>query len=146
MKLASFVIKSSNVRTFGGVSDAGYVDLHAASGGADVGLQVMADLYGVVREKLAQRSKELEDFGVHFLLLHAGGDEMTAHPDRDPLTGLPDVVGAVSIPVGAVIFSLEQAKEAVRQGASFVVQGEPLVSAPDGFERLSELVETIRSV
>jgi 2,4-dienoyl-CoA reductase-like NADH-dependent reductase (Old Yellow Enzyme family) len=94
---------------------------------------------------LAPRAAELEKIGVDYLLLHAGGDETAAHPQRDPLAGLSAVVAAVSIPVGAVTFNQELAIRAVASGASFVVQGEPLVSAPDGFEQLSAFVQAVKS-
>ena len=63
----------------------------------------------------------------------------------DPLAGLTSVVEAVSIPVGAVTFNTEMGVRAVHSGASFVVQGEPLVSAADGLEQLSRFIESVRS-
>jgi 3-hexulose-6-phosphate synthase len=70
---------------------------------------------------------------------------MAANPGRDPLLGLSELVQAVSIPVGAVTFNADQAVRAVRCGASFVVQGEPLVSASDGFDQLSRFIQTFKS-
>jgi 3-keto-L-gulonate-6-phosphate decarboxylase len=117
----------------------------ALRGGKEGGVEVMADLYALPAERLASRAAELERIGVDYLLLHAGGDETAANPKRDPLTGLSEVVAAVSIPVGAVTFNQELAVRAVASGASFVVQGEPLVSAPDGFEQLSAFVKAVKS-
>jgi len=105
----------------------------------------MADLYALGAERLARRATELQALGVNYLLLHAGGDEMAAKPGRDPLQGLAEIVQAVSIPVGAVTFNAEQAVRAVRGGASFVVQGEPLVSAPDGFDQLSRFIRSVKA-
>jgi 3-hexulose-6-phosphate synthase len=82
---------------------------------------------------------------VNYLLLHAGGDEMAANPGRDPLQGLAEIVRAVSIPVGAVTFNADQAVQAVRAGASFVIVGEPLVSAPDGSEQLTRFIRAVKS-
>jgi hypothetical protein len=44
-----------------------------------------------------------------------------------------------------VTFNADQAVRAVRGGASFVVQGEPLVSAPDGFDQLSRFIQAVKS-
>ena len=117
----------------------------AIRGGRETGVQVMADLYALSGEQLPRRAAELQAIGVDYLLLHAGGDESASDPDRDPLLGLPEVLRAVSIPVGAVTFNADQATRAVRSGASFVVQGEPLVSAPDGFDQLSRFIRAVKA-
>jgi 3-keto-L-gulonate-6-phosphate decarboxylase len=108
-------------------------------------VEVMADLYALGVERLARRAKELEALGVDYLLLHAGGDETVADPGRDPLQGLAEIVRAVSIPVGAVTFNADQAVRAVRAGASFVLLGEPQVSAPDGLEQLKRFIAAVKS-
>jgi 3-keto-L-gulonate-6-phosphate decarboxylase len=117
----------------------------AIRGGKEAGVEVMADLYALGAERMARRAAELQVLGVNYLLLHAGGDEMAANPGRDPLLGLAEIVRAVSIPVGAVTFNADQAVRAVRSGASFVVQGEPLVSAPDGFDQLSRFIRSVKA-
>ena len=117
----------------------------AIRGGKEGGVAVMSDLYALGPERLARRAAELQALGVDYLLLHAGGDETAANPGADPLRGLAEVVRAVSIPVGAVTFNAEQAVRAVREGASFVVQGEPLVSAPDGFDQLSRFIRSVKA-
>jgi len=117
----------------------------AIRGGREAGVEVMGDLYAIAPERLATRAAELEKIGVHYLLLHPGSDETAAHPDRDPLSGLSSVVGAVSIPVGTCTFNTLLGVRAVQSGASFVVQGEPLVSAPDGLEQLSHFIKTVKA-
>jgi 3-keto-L-gulonate-6-phosphate decarboxylase len=117
----------------------------AIRGGKEGKVEVMADLYALGTERLARRAAELQALGVNYLLLHAGGDEMAANPGRDPLHGLAEIVGAVSIPVGAVTFNTDQALRAVRGGASFVIVGEPLVSAPDGLEQLTRFIRAVKS-
>jgi 3-hexulose-6-phosphate synthase len=117
----------------------------AIRGGKEMGVEVMADLYALGLDRLARRAAELQALGVNYLLLHAGGDETALNPGRDPLLGLPELLQAVSIPVGAVTFNAEQAVRAVRGGASFVVQGEPLVSAPDGPAQLSQFIQAVKS-
>lgn len=118
----------------------------AIRGAGEVKIEVMADLYALGPDRLAMRAGELEAIGVNYLLLHAGGDETAANPDRNPLVGLVEVVQSVSIPVGVVTFNVAQATQAVRAGASFVVQGEPLVSAPDGLEQLSRFIRDVKSL
>jgi len=117
----------------------------AIRGGKDGGVEVMVDLYALSPDRLGPRAAELQALGVDYLLLHAGGDETAADPGRDPLQGLATIVAAVSIPVGAVTFNADQAVRAVRGGASFVVQGEPLVSAPDGFDQLSRFIRAVKA-
>ena len=118
----------------------------AIRGAGDVKIEVMADLYALKSDGLAARAEELEALGVNYLLLHAGADEVAANPDRDPLLNLAKIVQSVSIPVGAVTFNAKQAIRAVGLGASFIVQGEPLVSAPDGFEQLSRFIQAVKSL
>ena len=117
----------------------------ALRGGREAGVEVMVDLYSLDPSIMPRRAKELESLGVHYLLLHAGGDVMAARPDQDPLIGLEALVRTVSIPVGAVTFNAGQAVRAVRAGTSFVVQGEPMVSAADGFQQISDLVARVKS-
>lgn len=117
----------------------------ATRGGREARVEVMGDLYAVAPDRLAARAAELEKIGVNYLLLHPGSDETAAQPDLDPLAGLSAVVGAVSIPVGAVTFNTEQGLRAVQSGASFVLLGEPLVSAPDGLEQLSHFIKAVKS-
>ena len=117
----------------------------AIRGGQEGKVEVMADLYGLAFERLARRAAELEALGVNYLLLHAGGDDMAANPDKDPLLGLAEVAGAVSIPVGAVTFNSDQGVRAVRAGASFVILGEPQVSAPDGSEQLQRYIAAVKA-
>ena len=117
----------------------------ALRGGREGGVEVMVDLYALDPAVLPRRARELEAMGVHYLLLHAGGDAMAAEPDRDPHVGLGELVRAVSIPVGAVTFGADQAVRAVQAGASFVVQGEPMVSAPDGPRQLSSFITRVHT-
>jgi 3-keto-L-gulonate-6-phosphate decarboxylase len=117
----------------------------ALRGGKEGGVEVMVDLYAVAPERLPSRAAEAEKIGVDYVLLHAGADETAADPSRDPLAGLSQIVKAVYIPVGAVTFNAEMAVRAVRAGASFVVQGEPLVSAPDGLAQLTAFIQAVKS-
>jgi 3-hexulose-6-phosphate synthase len=117
----------------------------ALRGGREGGAEVMVDLYALDPSVLPRRARELEALGVHYLLLHAGGDAMAADPTRDPQAGLAELVRSVSIPVGAVTFGADQAVRAVQSGASFVVQGEPMVSAPDGLKQLTAFINRVHT-
>jgi 3-hexulose-6-phosphate synthase/6-phospho-3-hexuloisomerase len=117
----------------------------ALRGGREGGVEVMVDLYALDPAVLPRRARELEAMGVHYLLLHAGGDAMAAEPGRDPQAGLAELVRSVSLPVGAVTFGADQAVRAVQAGASFVVQGEPMVSAPDGPRQLSSFITRVHT-
>ena len=100
------------------------------------GVEVVVDLLGV--RNLAQRAAEVEALGVDYVMLHLGFDEARADPSKHALDGLEEVLGAVTIPVGVGTFAPEEALEAVRMGASFVVQGEPLLRACEFIVRWSE--------
>ena len=116
----------------------------AIQGGKEADVQVVADMYAVPQNMLARRARELQDLGVDYLMIHLGFDESRDEPYKRPTDGLEEVVAAVSIPVGVGTFGIEDAVEAIRKGASFVVQGEPLLSAPDGVEKLSEFITTVK--
>jgi len=113
--------------------------------GKESGVQVVADLYSVPRESLARRARELEALGVDYVMIHLGFDEARDEPARRATGGLEEVVAAVGIPVGVAAFTLDDALEAIRKGASFVVQGEPLLSRPDAEKELREYISAVKA-
>lgn len=113
--------------------------------GKESGVQVVADLYSVPRQALARRARELEALGVDFLMIHLGFDEARDEPARRTTDGLAEVVAAVGIPVGVAAFELSDALEAVRGGASFVVQGEPLLSRPGAEQELRAYISAVKA-
>jgi len=117
----------------------------AIKGGAEGGVKVCVDMYSVGRQNLARRAAELEALGVDYLMIHLGFDEARDEPEKHPLDGLDDVVRAVRIPVGVGTFGIEDAVEAVKRGASFIVQGEPLLSAPDAPARMAEFIAAVKA-
>jgi 3-hexulose-6-phosphate synthase/6-phospho-3-hexuloisomerase len=108
-------------------------------------VEVVADMYSVRRTELAERAQELERLGVNYIMIHLGVDESRDEPEKHPLDGLEEVLSAVSVPVGVGTFSAEDAVEAVRKGAFFVVQGEPLVSANDSLEKLRSFIRAVKN-
>ncbi|MGD0725971.1 MAG: orotidine 5'-phosphate decarboxylase / HUMPS family protein [Spirochaetia bacterium] len=113
--------------------------------GKESGVQVVADMYSVPREILARRAKELQGLGVDYLMIHLGFDESKDEPGKHATDGLEEVVEAVQIPVGVGTFTVEEAVEAIRKGASFVVQGEPLLSDANAEKKLRDFIEAVRS-
>ncbi len=111
----------------------------------DSGIHVMADMYSVKLDKLVQRAKELEALGVDYIMLHLGHDEAKYNKARHPFDGLEEVVAAVNLPVGVASFNKEEAIQAVKKGASWIIQGEPMVSAPDALEQLTEYIKAIKA-
>jgi len=106
------------------------------------GIEVMVDLMGL--DDRAGRAAECEALGADYLMVHLGHDEAHADPTKHVLDGLEEVVAAVSKPVGISTFTSEEAVEAVRRGASFIIQGEPILSSPDRDARLAQFVEAVK--
>lgn len=116
----------------------------AIAGGREGKVKVMVDLFAIDPGLMATRAAEVEQLGVDYFLIHLGHDQATDEPERTVLDGLDEVVAAVSAPVGVSTFTAEQAVEAVRRGASFIVQGEPILSAEDSLEKLTAFIERVK--
>jgi len=106
------------------------------------GVRLVGDLYAT--KDPVQRALELEVMGVDSLLIHAGTDTMSEHPDLDPLQHVREVAEQVSIPVGVVTFTVEQGVRAVRDGASFVLCGHPLIDSGYVAVQLSRFVTAVK--
>ncbi|BCV19945.1 orotidine 5'-phosphate decarboxylase / HUMPS family protein [Moorella sp. Hama-1] len=104
----------------------------------DYGIKVMADI--MLTEDKVAAAKKMEALGVDYIILHTGFDERHEEPGKSPLTDLPAVSQAVSIPVQAVGgLSIEQAIQAPKMGAPLVVVGAPLVINDKAFHASSSL-------
>jgi len=124
-----------------GIMDDGSIK-EAVRAGKDSGIQVIADMFSVKLDKLVQRAIELESLGVDYIMLHLGFDEAKYNKARHAFDGLEEVVAAIDLPVGVGVFSKGDAVQAVKRGASWLIQGEPLLSEPDALEQLTELIKT----
>ena len=116
----------------------------AVEAGKERGVKVTADLLAIFDP--AKRAKEVAGMGVDYVMIHLGIDELREDPSRDPLAGLSEVIGAVDIPVGVGTFNAEQAIEALKRGAKFIVQGNPLLSSDDPQKSLSEFIEKVKKL
>lgn len=94
----------------------------------DMGLLVMGDDLGA--EDPVAEARRMEALGVGMMLHHTGHDHRSAHQELklSPLTDLPAIVAATSVPVQAVGgLSIDQAVSCPTLGACVVVFGAPLV-------------------
>lgn len=96
--------------------------------GAEFGVLVMGDDMGAP-DSVAEAVR-LQELGVGMILHHLGHDHRTKHRDLglSPITDLPAIVAATTIPVQAVGgLSIEQAVSSPSLGVGVVVFGAPLV-------------------
>jgi 3-hexulose-6-phosphate synthase len=110
----------------------------AINEGKEIGIDITVDLFNV--EDLVGSAKRYEEMGADYVMVHFGIDQKKHNPDASPLNQLREVVKAVSIPVAFATYSLEESIRAVEIGASVIVQGEPLLSATNAREQLTEFI------
>ena len=116
----------------------------ATRGGRNAGVAVVADMYAIPLTEIGRRAREVENLGVDYVMLHLGHDEAKADPNKGCLDGLNELLEAVSVPVGISTFTAEEAVRAVKQGASFVVQGNPILADPDVAVKLAEFIRAVK--
>jgi|SRR5450759_615524 3-hexulose-6-phosphate synthase len=95
--------------------------------GEEFGILVMGD--DIAAPDRIAEAKRLEALGVGMVLHHIGHDHRGMHPELSlsPLTDLPGIVAATSVPVQAVGgLSIDQAVSCPGMGAAVVVFGAPL--------------------
>jgi 3-hexulose-6-phosphate synthase len=115
----------------------------AVAEGRRTGILVVADTIGVKDQ--AARARQCEQWGVDVVYLHYGADQRRDDATRDSTQWLDAVIAAVSVPVGAGCFGVEDAVRAVQQGAEYVVIGHPLISAADPLPELKRFVKEVRA-
>lgn len=102
------------------------------------GIKVMVDLIGV-KDKV-KRAKELEEMGVHYILVHTGIDEQAQ--GKSPLEDLEKVVKAVKIPVAvAGGLNLETIPKVIELGATIIVVGSAITKAKDPEEVTRKIID-----
>lgn len=95
--------------------------------GEEFGILVMGDDMGA-QDRIAE-ARRLESLGVGMVIHHIGHDHRSAHRELklSPLTDLPGIVDATTVPVQAVGgLSIDQAVGCPAAGAGVVVFGAPL--------------------
>jgi 3-keto-L-gulonate-6-phosphate decarboxylase len=108
------------------------------------GIKVVVDLLGLGNARAA-RARETVAMGTDYIMLHLGHDESRADPTKGVLDGLEEVLSAVTVPVGVSTFNKDEAVRAIRIGASFVVQGNPILTSPDRDVELRRFVDAVKS-
>ncbi len=119
--------------------------LASIRGARKAGIEVVVDLCAVPLDVIGQRAQQCEALGADYVMIHLGHDDAHAHPHKHVLDGLDDVIAAVRVPVFVSTFTLEQALEALRRGATGIVQGEPILSAPDALEQMTAFVKAVKA-
>lgn len=115
----------------------------AAAHGAGIAVQV--DLLGIPASSMASTVRHIAGLGADYFLIHLSIDQLLADSASDPLAGLDEAVAASDVPVGPVVFSAAQGVDAVRRGASYVVVGYPILTAPDARRQLEQFAQAVRS-
>ncbi|WP_243695135.1 hypothetical protein [Agromyces protaetiae] len=98
-----------------------------AEAGADFDVLVMGD--DIAAPDRVAEARRLEELGVGMVLHHIGHDHRGLHPELklSPLTDLPAIVAATTVPVQAVGgLTIDQAVSCPTIGAGVVVFGAPL--------------------
>jgi 3-hexulose-6-phosphate synthase len=111
----------------------------------ECGIQVVADMYSIKQANLVQRAKELEALGVDYIMLHLGFDESKYNKSRRPSDGLQEVTAAINLPVGVGVFSKSDALQAIKDGASWIILGEPVLSATDALEQMTDIIKAVKA-
>jgi 3-hexulose-6-phosphate synthase len=109
----------------------------------ETGVLVIVDTIGV-RDQVA-RAKEVERLGAHSVYLHYGADQRKADATRDSTQWLESVGAAITVPLGAGTFGVEDGVRAASLGADIIVIGHPLISGPDPLGALKDYCERVRA-
>lgn len=97
----------------------------AARAKRECGIRLMADLFSVPVAEMPAYARRAEELGADVILIHLGGDEnqLGLSPERREYDGVREVAEVVNIPVAVVCDAVENAVEAVRRGAGWLVFG-----------------------
>jgi 3-hexulose-6-phosphate synthase/6-phospho-3-hexuloisomerase len=112
----------------------------AVQAGSDLGVEIAADLIGIVDPALVAR--RLAELGVNSLCVHSGIDELGG--SRPSFDRLREVSGSVELPVSAAGgINLQNVVKAFYAGASIVVVGRAVASSQNPRAETQKLVEII---
>ncbi|MDE7037191.1 MAG: hypothetical protein K2O98_04350, partial [Lachnospiraceae bacterium] len=103
-------------------------------------------VYLFIRGDVVLCAKMYSDRGAEYIMVHFGGDQKRENPDASPLDLLKQVHEAVKTPLSYAVYDVEEARQAVKNGAKVIVVGEPLLSAEDPEEAMREFIESVKAV
>ena len=121
-------------------SDASLRD--AARAARECGVTLMVDLYA--SHNIAERAVQVMEMGADAVYVHWGSDQRNENPDYDSIFDLESVIAAVSAPVGAATWSVQDGVRAKAKGAGVFVIGMPLIKASNVEDALREYVDAIK--
>lgn len=108
------------------------------------GIAVTVDLFNVADP--VESAKKYEAMGADYIMVHFGVDQKRENPNASPLDALKQVHEAVKTPLSFAVYDAAEAIQAVKNGASVIVVGEPLLSAPSPEDAMREFIETVKAV
>jgi 3-hexulose-6-phosphate synthase len=111
--------------------------------GKQLGVDVTVDLFNT--PDTLTLARRFSDLGADYLMVHFGVDQKRSRPAGSPVELLRQVVEAVDVPVSYATYDLDESLAAVAAGASVIVQGEPLTSAPEPEEALRAFIAATTS-
>lgn len=111
--------------------------------GKKQGIEITVDLFNV--SDVVESAKKYAAMGADYLMVHFGIDQKRENPDAAPLEMLKKVRGAVDTPLSFAVYDEKEAIEAVKNGASVIVVGEPLLSAKDPKAAMKKFIDTVKN-
>lgn len=111
--------------------------------GKSLGVAVTVDLFNV-RDVVAE-AEMYASMGADYLMVHFGVDQKRAQPEGSPIQLLKAVADVVDVPVSYATYDATESVAAVRAGAHVIVQGAPLLGAPDPRAAFAEFISQTKS-
>lgn len=107
------------------------------------GIEVTVDLFNVA--DVVESAKKYEKMGADYIMVHFGVDQMRQNPNASPLDALKRVHECVKTPLSYAVYNVSDGIQAVKNGASVIVVGEPLLSAADPEKAMREFIEAVKA-
>lgn len=111
--------------------------------GKKQGIEVTVDLFNV--SDVVESAKKYAAMGADYIMVHFGVDQKRENPDAAPLEMLKKVHKAVDTPLSFAVYDEKEAIEAVKNGASIIVVGEPLLSAQNPGKAMEKFIKTVKN-
>lgn len=111
--------------------------------GKKQGIDVTVDLFNVT--DIMESAKKYAAMGADYIMVHFGVDQKRENPDAAPLEMLRKVHEVIDTPLSFAVYDEKEAIEAVKNGASVIVAGEPLLSAEDPKAAMKKFIETVKA-